>query len=94
MQAELDQTTQAARSHPIQAPFTFRNVSCGSSGKVRLSHNFGRFVDFLVIRWAGASTSAGPGLVSDELDGAAALSDLNNLYLKSSVVGVANIMVF
>lgn len=92
---ELVNTTQAVRAHPEQAPITFKNVKCPASGeKVTLTHNFGSFADFIVVKWAGAGTVTCPILVSDESDGDSALTTANQLVLRSYVAGTATIRVF
>ena len=92
---EVAQATQAVRAHPEQAPVTFKNVVCGTAGaKLYLQHNFGRFADFVTVKWAGSGTTTAPILVSDELDGATANTSANILVLRSYVAGTATIRLF
>lgn len=101
LQAAVNETTEAARSDPEQGSVTFKGVLCGAGGaKVQIAHNLGHMADFIVVRWRSAplpaaATAAGHSLVSDEEEAVATRkSDVNNLYLKSYVAGVANIRVF
>ncbi len=88
------ENTQVQRSHPEQGPVTFKNVVVGTGGsKVRLQHNRGYFVEFIVTKWAGNGVTAAPILVSDELD-TTPESTVNMLVLRSEVAGTASIRVY
>lgn len=99
MQLELTSSTAAQRSHPEQAPITFKNVVCGvSDTKVILPHNFGRNAEYIVTKWKGVGTTAMFVLVCDEDDAAApgvpVVTDKNTLALRSRVAGIASIRVY
>ncbi len=88
------QVTQAHRSHPEQAPITFKNVTCGAGGAlVVLPHGFGRNAEYIVTKWKGAATVGGHSLVCDE-DDATPTTTKTTLALRSYVAGKANIRVY
>ena len=99
MQSEISTSGATARSHPEQAPITFKNVTCGvSNAKVVLAHNFGRNAEYIVTKWKGLNTTAMFILICDEDDvaspGVPVVTDKNTLALKSQVAGIANIRVY
>ncbi len=95
LQTEVHLVSLETRSHPEQAPVTFKNVACGTAGtKVTLQHNFGRNADFMVVKWKGVSTVVGPSLVCDEDDASAVLTTKDMLALRSYVAGVATIRIW
>lgn len=100
MQQEIARTTLAQRSHPEQAPVTFKNVVCPAGGKVVLAHNFGRYADYIVVKWKSAplpavATATGHSLVCDEEEALTTRRTTEDvLCLNSNVAGVANIRVF
>ncbi len=98
---QVAQVTKAHRSHPEQAPMTFKNVLCDVGGaKVLLHHGFGRYADFTVVNWkslplpSGPTTQA-PRLVCDVEEAVATRrTDSHFLCLNSYVAGVASIRVY
>lgn len=95
VQDSLAEVTQATRSHPIQAPVTFKGLYCPGGGlKVQIAHNLGHLANWIVVSWKGAGVVNGQSLVSDEADATNSLTDVNNLYLRSYAPGTASIMVF
>lgn len=95
MHQELSNTTQAVRSHPEQAPVTFKNIACPTGGaKITLVHNFGAYADYIVTRWSGDGVTFGPNFVSDEKDVTGSLTTANQLVLHSFTAGTATIRVF
>ena len=95
MQLEISSSGASQRSHPEQAPVTFKNVLCGVGGaKVVLAHNFGRNAEYQITKWKGLGTTALYSLICDEDDGAPAITDGNKLALRSYVSGKANIRIW
>ncbi len=101
MHQELAQNSHAQRSHPEQAPMTFHNVVCGTSGaKVVLPHGFNRHVDYLIVNWKSAPLPASAtvtlyNLVCDEEEASTTRQTSTTvLALNSWVAGVATIRVF
>ncbi len=101
MNLALAQTSHAQRSHPEQAPITFKNVVCGASGdKVILSHGFNSAVEYKVVLWRSrplpaAATVAGDSLVCDlEEAPTTRKTTPHTLALNSYVAGMANIRVW
>lgn len=94
LQNAIAQTTQAARSNPMQAPIFFTNVTCPTAGgKIRLTHSLGRFAYWMVVGWRGDSISLSPRLISDQLDGNPETNE-SMLCLRSYVAGVADLAIF
>lgn len=96
LQMEIHHVSQAHRSHPEQAPVTFKNVTCGTAGaKIYLPHGFGRHADYQVVRWRGATTTVAYILVCDEDDTGVVPGTTNDvLCLRSYAAGKATIRVW
>ncbi len=91
----LSEVTRVLRSNPLARPHIYEDIVVGVAGaKTKIQHNFGRRVFFSVVRWSGNATILAPVLVSDEFDGATALTDKNTLYLRSYAVGTASIAIY
>lgn len=91
LHALVHETTAPSRAQP--RGLLFRGVTVGAAGaKVRLAHGFGGPVFFTIKGWHGASTTAAPILVADDLDTSGRQTDSTTLVLRSYVAGVVDLL--
>ncbi len=86
--------TQESRSSPLRAPTVYKGLTVGVGGAITvIRHGLGRRAFWWIVGWSGLTTTTAPRLVSDESDGAAAVTDVNTLALRSYVAGIVDLAV-